>query len=53
MDESAALIAASCAVLAALVWLMWRAASAEEWGQLTQSEKRKWRVEEEKRKEGA
>lgn len=51
MDELTILIAASCAVLAILVYMMWRAAVGEEWHGFTRGEKRKWRVEEETRKE--
>lgn len=52
MDETVLLIAASCVALAVLVYMMWRSAMQEEWRGLTQNEKKKWRVEEEKRKEG-
>jgi hypothetical protein len=53
MDQPVPLIIVSCAALAVLVYLMWRAATEEEWGQLTQKEKKKWRLDEEKRKEAA
>jgi hypothetical protein len=52
MDETTMLAACSCAALAILVYLMWRSATASEWAGLTQSEKRRWRMEEEQRKEG-
>ena len=51
MIDGTLLVAASCVVLAALVYLMWRSATAEEWTSLTQTEKKKWRLDEEKRKE--
>ena len=51
MDEVTALVALSCLALAVLVYLMWRSATATEWQQLTRSEKKRWRNEEEKRKE--
>jgi len=50
MDDLIILIAASCAALALLVWLMWRDAVRPGWGEMSQSEKKKWREEEEKRK---
>jgi len=50
MDEATALVAISCAALAVLVYLMWRSATRQQWGALTQTEKKKWRLEEEKRK---
>jgi hypothetical protein len=53
MDGTVSLVAGSCVVLAFLVWLMWRAATKAEWGKLTVSEKRRWRIDEEKRKEDA
>jgi len=52
MDETTLLVAASCLALASLVYLMWRSANAEAWQGLTQTEKRRWRMEEEKLKEG-
>ncbi len=52
MDESTMLIAASCAALAILVYLMWRSATAQEWGEFARNEKKRWRSEEEKRKQG-
>lgn len=51
MDDILLLAAAACAVLAALVYLMWRDATAQSWGEFTKSEKVKWRIDEEKRKE--
>jgi hypothetical protein len=52
MDELTLLAAASCVILAALVYLMWRSAIGAEWQTLTRTEKTKWRTEEENRKEG-
>jgi len=49
MDDTIILIAASCAALALLVWLMWRDATRSSWGEMSQSEKKKWREEESKR----
>jgi hypothetical protein len=51
MDETLLLAAGACIVLAALAYLMWRDATAQPWGEFAQSEKRKWRLDEEKRKE--
>jgi len=51
MDDILPLAAAACAALAALVYLMWRDATAQSWGAFAKDEKRKWRAEEEKRKE--
>ena len=51
MDQTTVLSAASCLVLAALVYLMWRSAMQEEWRGLTHQEKRRWRIDEEKIKE--
>ena len=51
MDDVLFIAAAACAVLAILVYLMWRDATAQSWGEFAKGEKRKWRVEEEKRKE--
>lgn len=51
MDDITLLAAASCVVLAALVYLMWKAATKPEWQDLTASEKKEWRLNEEKRKE--
>lgn len=51
MEGIVFLLAASCALLAMLVYLMWRAAKKQEWGELTQHEKKRWRLDEEKRKE--
>ncbi len=50
MDDLTLLIVASCAVLAVLVYLMWRAATKPSWQQLTTREKKGWRTEEEERK---
>ncbi|VVC00478.1 Uncharacterised protein [uncultured archaeon] len=52
MDDVTLIAAAACAALAILVYLMWRSATQSAWGELTQKEKRKWRVEEESRREG-
>ncbi len=51
MDDVILLVAAACAALAVLVYLMWRAATKSEWGDFAKKEKTKWRAEEEKRKE--
>ncbi len=51
MDEATLLVAACSAALAILVYLMWRSAVAESWQELTHSEKKRWRTEEERRKE--
>jgi hypothetical protein len=51
MENDVALIAGACAILAFLVWLMWRSATEKDWGTLTATEKKKWRLDEEKRKE--
>lgn len=51
MDNTLLLAAGACIVLAVLVYLMWRDATAQSWGEFAQSEKRKWRLDEEKRKE--
>ncbi len=51
MDDLTLLAAGSCIVLAALVYLMWRDATAQSWGEFAQAEKRKWRLDEEKRKD--
>ncbi|MEM2138016.1 MAG: hypothetical protein QW568_02920 [Candidatus Anstonellaceae archaeon] len=53
MDDITILAAASCVALAALVYLMYRAATKPEWQELTSTEKKEWRMEEEKRKEKA
>ena len=50
MDDVLILAAAACAVLAALVYLMWRDATAQSWGDFAKTEKAKWKAEEEKRK---
>lgn len=50
MDDITLLAAGSCAILAALVYLMWKSAIGEEWQLLTRTEKVKWRTEEENRK---
>ena len=51
MDEIILLLVIACVALAALVYLMWRAATKSEWGDFAKKEKTKWRTEEEKRKE--
>lgn len=51
MDETLLLVLGACAALAFLVYLMWREATKPSWGELTHSEKRRWRLDEEKRKE--
>jgi hypothetical protein len=51
MEDVILVVAISCAVLAALVYLMWRSATAQEWGNFAKDEKAKWRIAEEKRKE--
>jgi hypothetical protein len=51
MDSVLLLISGSCGVLAILVYLMWKDATRSEWGQLTEDEKRRWRLDEEKRKD--
>jgi len=53
MEDITILAAGACLVLAALVYLMWKSASMQEWQQLAHTEKRKWRSEEEARKEGS
>lgn len=53
MDSTTLLAAGACAVLAALVYLMWREATKEEWQDLSKGEKTKWRAEEEERKEAS
>ena len=53
MDEVLLLISGSCLALAVLVYLMWKSAMKEEWGELAQTEKKKWRIAEENRKEAA
>ena len=50
MDDTLILISVSCVALAVLVWLMWRDAVRPGWGEMSQSEKKKWREEELKRK---
>lgn len=50
MDDSVVLVAASCAALAVLVWLMWMEANKQEWGGRSQSEKSRWKKEEDLRK---
>ncbi len=50
MDETTLLAACSCAALVILVYLMWRSATESEWGNLTKTEKRRWRMEEEGRR---
>ena len=51
MDEVTILVAVSCLVLAALVYLMWKAATGKSWQELTHREKKRWRMDEEKLKE--
>ena len=51
MDDVILLAACACAALSILVYLMWRAATAQSWGDFAATEKKKWRVDEEKRKE--
>jgi len=53
MDEIILIAFAACVLLAGLVWLMWKAATKDEWAELAHNEKKKWRMEEEKRKEKA
>jgi len=53
MDDATLLAAGACVALAALVYLMWRDATAQSWGEFAKAEKAKWRVDEEKRKEKA
>lgn len=52
MDDLTLLVAASCVALAVLVYLMWRDATRASWSEMSVSEKKKWRDEEEKRKAG-
>ena len=51
MDEVTIITLISCVALAVLVYLMYRAATQESWGELTHNEKKKWRVDEENRKQ--
>ena len=51
MDNATILTACSCAVLAVLVYLMWRDATSQEWGKFAKDEKAAWRLDEERRKE--
>ncbi|MFA6329027.1 MAG: hypothetical protein WCY41_06305 [Candidatus Micrarchaeia archaeon] len=51
MDDVILLVAIACVALAALVCLMWRAATKSEWGDFARKEKTKWKAEEEGRKE--
>lgn len=51
-DDLTLLVAASCIALAILVYLMWKDATGAGWSDLSQSEKKRWREEEEKRKKG-
>ena len=53
MDDVVLLVACACAALAVLVYMMWRAATKSEWGDFARKEKAKWRLDEEKRKDGA
>ncbi|MCX6770163.1 MAG: hypothetical protein NT051_05835 [Candidatus Micrarchaeota archaeon] len=48
--EDILIIVGACIALAILVYLMWRSATEAEWGTLAKNEKRKWRLDEEKRK---
>lgn len=50
MDETLLLISVSCILLAILVYLMWKSATAKGWSELSHEEKYKWRLDEEKRK---
>ena len=50
MDDVILLVAAACAALAVLVYLMWRDATAQSWGDFAKKEKTKWKAEEERRK---
>ena len=50
MEDIILLLAAACAALAVLVYMMWRAATKSEWGDFAKKEKTKWRAEEERRK---
>jgi hypothetical protein len=45
MDETL-LAAASCAILAILVYLMWKEASKSHWQELTRKERERWGLEE-------
>lgn len=51
VDDVTLLVAASCAVLALLVYMMWRSAAGTGWRELTHKEKKRWRNEEEKIRE--
>ncbi len=53
MDDIILLSASSCAVLALLVYLMYKSATSSEWQTLTHTEKTRWRNEEEENKEKA
>ncbi|MCX6773275.1 MAG: hypothetical protein NTV88_05935 [Candidatus Micrarchaeota archaeon] len=50
MDDVTLLAAVACVALAILVWLMWRSATEPGWSGMSQSEKKRWREEEAKRK---
>jgi len=50
MDDVVLLAAAACAALAVLVYLMWRDATRQSWGEFAKKEKAAWKTEEEKRK---
>ncbi|MFA5929721.1 MAG: hypothetical protein WC861_02465 [Candidatus Micrarchaeia archaeon] len=50
MDDVILLVAAACASLSVLVYLMWRAATKAEWGDFARKEKAEWRAQEQKRK---
>ena len=49
MDDVTVLAAAACAMLAILVYLMWRDATRSGWSDMSQAEKKRWREEEAKR----
>ncbi len=51
MDDTLLIVGASCIALIVIVFLMWRSATGKDWKGLTQKEKRRWRLDEEKRTE--
>lgn len=51
MDTLLVAIALSCASLAVLVYFMYRSATRPDWQSFAQGEKKRWRHDEEKRKE--
>jgi hypothetical protein len=53
MDDVVLLVAGACVALSVLVYLMWRDATAQSWGEFAKKEKTKWKAEEERRKEQA